>query len=469
MLHPSVRDGLEDQYPVIEAARRERKTRLASSESHLSRSQSTASTSQSRQNAPFYLPSASSSPLQRTPSPRTAISTHSQPDLKRGESSSSRNKASFLSGEIRSEHAQDSYFCDVLPCSMRRTSSQTSDPSANARSSALRNRTTSSPSGQSAFMSGSIERTHATNVRSYTGSRSPLSSPQAQTVPSRFTRSTSASAGPGSMYGPKEHNPFFTSPVRRKANSTETSPRSSLSSKSNKSSLRWSSGSNKTASTSQSTAHYTPMTDIIEIKRDPLSDPCAKEAPVNDSTSKVANFSWLSFGDKEDDVQRTSDMEAAPPMERKNSLWRESLDSIASTHLDLLEDKEDIRATHFPVPPPMSRSNSMATTILPDLEEQGVLRPDGHQLDRGPPEFEPAREGYPSSTSHASSDRKASIAEMLRVHVVSPLSRQRSQSSSIHTTGSRERPGYPRTTSSSSSSGSVLGASSLSAQALCFA
>lgn len=146
-----------------------------------------------------------------------------------------------------------------------------------------------------------------------------------------------------------------------------------------------------------------------------------------------AAFSWLSF-DEEDEHRQRANMTDAPVMERKNSLWRESLDSIASSKFDI-DDKDDVLARHFPQPPAMSRSNSVATTTTIDASFHTPPEGDGNSSELSATDdlliasrtLAGLELSVPSATPMA---RKASISEMLRTHVVSPLSRNRSKSGS---------------------------------------
>lgn len=456
MLHPSVRDGLEEQYSVIEAARRERATRPASSQNHMSRSQSSSSSKTSRSNTNFHLPSAYTSPLQGSHIAQSPIDSPSRSILKRSKASSlsSNSKTSFLSGVITPEKDQNSYFQDVFLPDMRRTHSQTSNSHRMTRnsSSSSTSTSTSQNTGGTAFVSGSIGRAHtAPRAAASTKSRTPLSSPPVSTVPSRFTRATSVEAGPGVQYSSREGSPFSDPPMSKKSHTSgdtheAISPRSSLSSRSGTSSLRWSSGSSKTASTSRSVSQPSAISEILEIKNKP-SEQAPNLGDVQIGTGEPFNpaaFSWLSLEEDEDES------ETPPQMERKNSLWRESLDSIASSDLQALEDKEDIRAAHFPTPPPMSRSNSLATTSSSMSRSNSLATTTSIETGRpGSSETfnmeDATRDGVnlqhqsyfdiqasdPASSPLQASitTRKASISELLRVHVVSPLSRNRSGSS----------------------------------------
>lgn len=423
ILHPSVREGLADQYAVIEAARQDRETRLSPSDSQMSRSQSFSSTP-SQLEPSSCLSSPADGPYAGRSHPRASTSSPVKSILKRStNSSSSPSKPNFLSGEIAPEDPSSTFLQYVQPSKVHRRPSHASRTPSN-----LSNERSASPhSAGTSFMTGSIafapSRARATSFTS----GSPLSTPPITAIPSRFTQATSPSVGPGSSCRHAEPNPFFAPPPSVSNTIAEMSPRSSLSSyKSNRSSLRWSSESCKTASTSRSISQPVSLTEVLEIKhRSPADIPHAEHSKAEKIEAfKPAGFSWLSF-DEEGDVGTS---ESAPPMQRKNSLWRESLDSIASSHLDLLEqDKDDVRARDFPSPP-MSRSNSIATTLTPEAEKRDPLEMQetvGIVKKMEPPK---ACSAGPSSLPGLMSSprRKTSMSEMLRVHLVSPLGRNKS-------------------------------------------
>lgn len=391
----------------------------------MSRSQSSAST-QSQADVGSILPSYTGRSFEERSSSRASTSSPTKSILKKSHgSSSSHSKTNFLSGEIPSEDSANAYLQYIQPANILRRPSQATRNHPDQSNERLRIATP--PIAGTSFVTGSIDLAPSSTRTSSFTSRSPLSSPPIPALPSRFTRTTSPSAGPGSTYRNAEPNPFFAQRSFVRTASAEMSPRSSLSSsKSNQSSLRWSSESCKTASTSRSISQPVLLSEVLEIKHKSPQDTSRSlqtKIDENDEGPKPPAFSWLSFDEDEVNVS-----ENFPPVQRKNSLWRESLDSTTSSHFDLLEDKEDIRARHFPTPPPMSRSNSVATTMTPESEKRDPLKPteeDSHvqgtpyQQNQLPDTSRPSKQP-PTSSS------KASVSEMLRVHLASPLRRNKS-------------------------------------------
>ncbi|KAK9899847.1 hypothetical protein P389DRAFT_192150 [Cystobasidium minutum MCA 4210] len=479
MLHPSVRESLEDQYSVIGASRRERETRLAlghSSAGHSSNPTNSANSTASGSIRSLQLPSATSNPLQSAIITRSSSAPTGRPiSSNRNDSSSSRSRTNFLSGEIVAEDFEEQCHIRAPPPAMKRAASQSSQASSAGRQRvASGNGDMHRRPSLSAFLSGSIARSHTSDSSRPTPSSTPLSSPPVPSVPTRFTHSSPANTGPGSHYTSREVNPFFSGFSRKKSDNVNDSPRSSVSSKSNNPSLRWSSGSAKTSSTSRHTPQHTYNQDDVVIISSPAGGPT--KSAVETRGINPAAFSWLSF-EEEEEYRQVLPKSEAPVMERKNSLWRESLDSLASSRFEV-DDNDDVLASHFPQPPVMSRSNSVATTTTPEASFHT------------PPEFEDgeasqkeislkesasiadltSRRFEESAAQAAPMARKVSITEMLRTHVVSPLSRNSSKSSSKSSfrDGGRNM-GPVRSDSASSLSASSLGRSPMPAQAACHA
>lgn len=486
MLHPTVRDNLEEQYSVIEAARRERETRSASDAGRVSGHQSQdriKSPGQPGHNVNYHLPSAPRNPVQSSFISRSA-SAHITRSNVSGTSTnaSSGQRSNFLSGEIAPESdVEERGQSSMSSRSLARAFSTSASTAASSQNELPPSPTRRVHPEMTAFMSGSVSRSSPRVTA--TTSRSPLSSPPISAVPARFTPSSTANVGPGSLYSSQEVNPFSASfGSNKKAHSVGDSPRSSVSSKSNNLSLRWSSGSSKTTSTSRTTPNQVSTSDDVMI----ISNPPGGIASSDKKRIDPSAFSWLSF-EEEEEYQEETEKSIAPTMERKNSLWRESLDSLASSRLELDED-EDVLAHHFPQPPPMSRSNSVATTTVPDSEFH--TPPDSLDLSdesAGTPLSEigdvsrfsmhsDAPSPSPSIASPAapSISRKSSISEMLRVHVVSPLGRSRSKGNTKSMPESKgpskkEKPAKPIRSESSSSSSSSMGRPPLPHQGLCLA
>jgi hypothetical protein len=440
MLHPSIRESLAERCAAIETVKRDLETRLSSRDP---------SSSQTREYKTSVLPSSSQASSSRPPlsangprpstkrnisfgsqststessrtSPSTRTRSHRSILKPAGHRPITGRKGSFLSGEIEPEDANDVF--GIRPSSGSRTSSTTAptlDRTSSQRSwssAAYSNKTPSpalSTASQTTFLSGSIEcPSNVDNTR-------PAPMPRVPSIPSRFTQATVTSAGPGALYDRQREKEDVRIQTERTSSSADNSPRSSMSSKQSHTSFRWSSESAKTSSSARSTP--------LSVSRSKQSvdsghgEP-ANISPIRENAATLDGIvaSWLSF-DEEDEHKATQNHEipVAPIMTRKNSLWRESLDSIASSKLDL---EDCIAARDFPTPPTMSRSNSASAAL-------GNAHP-SQPSSAVNPELLAALGNLSAREAAPEMARKDSVTGFLRVHSVSPLSRRGSASSVI--------------------------------------
>lgn len=340
----------------------------ASVESSIHRRDSYASSSScaSGGGSKFILPSATANPLQDVmPSSRRSSTISVKSALKRQDSSPvMTRRPSLIPGEMyldesaeKPSHVAHNGMNTVraLP-SLQRTLSQYS-ASSTTNSDDIHQ--SSSPTATS-YMTGSIGFGPVEMQRRPSAQRSLSSSSQTSSsaLPSRFSFATPVVAGPGSLYRQSSSGSSTNKPpdgplpipeaLAEDATKGE-SPRSSMSSKSTNS-FRWSAGSGKTTSTGESSLKESGRRDSLETS--------GRTSILPESEARQPAKSWLSFDDDDDENEDAGVIQDVMPT-RKNSLWRESLDSVTSS---VTEGNESILAQDFPQPPPLSRSNSIATT-----------------------------------------------------------------------------------------------------------